>query len=62
VLLNQKTRREMKINLKDDYLKRLELREKNIDSSMNNLWLMKTPEREENLPSPPYIITKEEFN
>ena len=28
---------------------------------MNALWLMQTPERVDNLPSPPYVINKEEI-
>ena len=38
------------------------MREKELKLEMDKMWPMQTPERVENLPSPPYVITKEEFN
>ena len=52
--------KEIQISHKEGDLKRLETREKEIDSCINDLWLMQTPERVENLPSPQYVITKED--
>ena len=54
--------KQMKVNCKEKRIETLEAREKEIDSRINNLWLMQTPERVENLPSPPYVIMKDEEN
>lgn len=50
------------LNTKEEELEILKNREKEMDDQINNLWLMRTPERVENLPSPPYVITKDEFS
>ena len=38
----------------------LALKSQNIKESINDFWLMQTPERVENLPSPPYVTVKAE--
>jgi hypothetical protein len=55
-MLNQ-----MKINKFEEDLGKLKIREQKIKEEMNSLWLMQTPKRVYNLPSPPYVIIKDEI-
>ena len=51
-----------KIRLMEKHLETLKMRELEIKQEMDKMWLMQTPERVENLPQPPYVIIKEEFD
>lgn len=45
---------------KQEYISHLEDRQQELKIKIDSNWMMRTPERVENLPSPPYIITKNE--
>jgi hypothetical protein len=45
---------------KDRYQQTVLGRSENLKQELDNLWLMRTPERVENLPSPPYVTVEEE--
>jgi len=43
------------------YLDILKERQSKMKDKIDKYWLMKTPIREEEMPPPPYILTKSEF-
>ena len=40
----------------EEYLENLKKRKEELKNKIDDNWMMRTPERVENLPSPPYVI------
>ena len=60
-ITNEKMLQEIKNKEDKKYLERLKYRNVEMKEQMNKLWQMQSPERVENLPSPPYVIVKDEI-
>jgi hypothetical protein len=60
MLLNEKMLEEINKQNSENYLSRLKLKQSQMKEEINTFWQMQTPERVENLPSPPYVIVRDE--